>query len=123
MLASTQDYQAQLFNTGDDSLLGNMERIADAILAHYPDHVESLTNRSIALMLRASYDAALASLLHAQQLAPKDPVVLSNAAHLYFLQGDTAHAIAYYELMIEHGDEEAKGFARARIKALGHSDE
>lgn len=77
MLSSIQDYQLQLYNTENDSLLDNMKRIAEAVLKYYPDLVESLSNLSIVFMLQKQYDKALESLLKAEKINPKDYIVLS----------------------------------------------
>jgi tetratricopeptide (TPR) repeat protein len=118
MLTSIQDYQLQLYNTGDDSLLDNMKRIADAVLKYYPDHVESLTNLSIIYLIKKEYDKALDVLLKAEKLAPKDYIVLNNIAYAYKLKGDKKKAIRYYELTAKYGDEKAKEYAKEQIEEL-----
>jgi len=118
MLHSIQGYQVQLFNTEDDDLLDNMRRIAEVILKHYPDHIESLSNLSIVFMLQKQYDKALESLLKAEKLNPTDYIILSNIAHAYKLKGDTENAIKYYELTVKYGDEQAKNFAKKQIEEL-----
>jgi tetratricopeptide (TPR) repeat protein len=118
LLSSIQDYQVQLYNTENDSLLDNMKRIAETVLKYYPDHIESLSNLSIVYMLKKQYDKALESLLKAEKLNPKDYIVLSNIAQAYILKSDTKNAIKYYELTIKHGDEQAKKYAKEQIKEL-----
>lgn len=118
MLNSIQDYQIQLYETENDSLLDNMKRIAETVLKYYPDHIESLSNLSIVYMLQEKYDEALESLLKAEKLNPKDYIVLSNIAHAYKLKGDTKNAIKYYELTIKHGDKQIKQYAKEQIKEL-----
>lgn len=118
MLSSIQDYQLQLYNTENDDLLDNMKRIAEAVLKHYPDHIESLSNLSIVFMLQKEYDKALEYLLKAEKLNPKDYIVLSNIAQAYKLKGDTKNAIKYYELTIKYGDEQAKNYAKGQIDEL-----
>lgn len=118
MLSSIQDYQVQLYNTENDDLLDNMKRIAEAVLKHYPDHIESLSNLSIVFMLQKQYDKALEPLLKAEKLNPKDYIVLSNIAQAYKLKGETKNAIKYYELTIKYGDEQAKNYAKGQIDEL-----
>ncbi|HOV98375.1 MAG TPA: tetratricopeptide repeat protein [Bacteroidota bacterium] len=118
MLSSIQDYQVQLYNTGNDSLLNNMKRIAEAILKYYPDHIESLSNLSVVYMIQSQYDKALELLLKAHELNPKDYIVLNNIAQAYRLKGDDKNAIKYYQLTIEYGDERAKEQAQKRIEEL-----
>lgn len=118
MLSAIQEYQLQLYNTENDSLLDNMQRIAATVLKYYPDHVESLSNTAIVYLLRKQYDQALVPLLKAEQLDPKDYIVLSNIAQAYKLKGDKKNAIKYYELTLQYGDEEAKQYAKGQIAEL-----
>jgi tetratricopeptide (TPR) repeat protein len=118
LLSSIQNYQIQLYNTGNDDLLDNMKRIAETVLKYYPDHIESLSNLSIVFLLQKQYDKALEPLLKAEKLNPKDYIVLSNIAQAYKLKGDTKNAIKYYELTLKHGDEQAKKYAQGQIDEL-----
>ena len=51
-LASLQGYQNDLYNMQDDSLLTNMQDIAQAVLKYYPNDVESLSNISIGYIVK-----------------------------------------------------------------------
>lgn len=117
-LSSMQDYQLQLYNTNDDSLLNNMAEIAKTILYYYPEHIESMSNLSICYLLLGKVDQGLEVLLHAEQVDPQDDIVLSNIAHAYVLKGDKKMAIEYYEKTIKYGDSETQAFAKAKIKEL-----
>jgi tetratricopeptide (TPR) repeat protein len=118
MLSTIQSYQIQLYNTENDDLLGNMKRIAEAVLKIYPDHIESLSNISIVFILQKQFDKALEQLFKAEKLNPIDYIVLSNIAQAYKLKGDTENSIKYYELVIKHGDEQAKRFGQEQIDEL-----
>jgi tetratricopeptide (TPR) repeat protein len=118
MLSSIQGYQLQLYNTENDDLLDNMKRIAETVLKYYPDHIESLSNLSIVFMLQKQFDKALEPLLKAEKLNPKDYIVLSNIAQAYKLKGDTENTLKYYELTLQHGDEQAKKYAQGQIDEL-----
>lgn len=117
-LSALQDYQVQLYETEKDELLGNMGRIAEAVLKYYPDHIESLSNLSVVYMLQKQYDKGLTPLLKAEKLNPKDYIVLSNIAQAYKLKGDKKNAIKYYELTIKYGDEQAIEYAQGQIEQL-----
>lgn len=116
MLSSIQDYVLTLYNTGDDALLNNMLEIATAVLKHYPDHVESLSNASIVHMIQDEPKKAVELLLRAEKLAPKDTVVLGNIAQAYVMGGDKVNALKYYELVIAYGNEDSKAFAKDQIE-------
>ncbi len=118
MLGSIQNYQLQLYNTGNDDLLKYMKEIAEAVLKHYPDHVESLSNLSIVYSLWKNYDKALEYLLKAEKLAPHDYIVLNNIAQAYGFKGYNKKAIQYYELAAKYGDDEMKEFAKGKIAEL-----
>lgn len=118
MLSSIQGYQMQLYNTGNDDLLPNMKRIAEAVLNHYPDHVESLSNLSIVYVLQGEYDKAFEPLLKAEKLAPTDYIVLGNIAQTYKRKGDVKNAIKYYELTLKYGNPQTKKYAQEQIDEL-----
>ena len=117
-LSSIQDYQVQLYNTGNDSLLLNMRKIATTILDYYPEHIESLSNLSITYLLLGEFDKGIEPLLRAEKINPEDYIVLSNIAHGYKLKGDNDKAIEYYEKTTKFGNEQAKEFAKQQIKEL-----
>ncbi|MEP5254560.1 MAG: tetratricopeptide repeat protein [Winogradskyella arenosi] len=117
-LLDIQDYQYQLYNTGNDDLFINMREIANEVLKYYPNHVESLSNLSVTYLLTGEYDKGIAPLLKAEKLNPKDYIVLGNIAQGYKLKGDKQKAIAYYKKMVQFGDENTKAFASQQITAL-----
>jgi len=117
-LSAMHDYQVQLYNTGDDDLLLYMRKIAQSILVHYPEHIESLSNVSITYMLLEEYDKAIAALIKAEEVNPKDYIVLSNLAQAYLQSGDKAKALEYFEKTVMHGDDYAKEFAKRNIEDL-----
>lgn len=118
MLGTIQTYLKQLYDTEDDNLLENMKQIGEATLKYYPNNIEILSTTSVANMLTKNYDKAIDYLKHAEQLNPKDYIVLSNIAQGYKLKGDIENAIRYYELTEKYGDEQAKQQARKNIKEL-----
>ncbi|WP_162428316.1 tetratricopeptide repeat protein [Pontibacter pudoricolor] len=119
LLSSLQNYQLQLYNTGDDELLKNMRTIATEILKLYPDHIESLSNLSITYLLTGEYDKGIAPLLQAEKLNPKDAIVLANIAQGYRLKGDKKNAIEYYEKVIRFADDaEMISVAKRHIEKL-----
>jgi tetratricopeptide (TPR) repeat protein len=117
-LSSLQDYQVQLYNTGDDKLLVNMRNIASEVLKIYPNHIESLSNLALTYLITGDYDKALDPLLKAEELNPKDYIVLSNIAQGYKLKGNKEKAIEYYKKTLKYGNEEAKEYAKQQINEL-----
>lgn len=118
MLEAIQDYQSQLFKTEDDDLLENMEKIALAVLRHYPNHIESMSNLSVVYLTTGDFDKALEIMHNAIKIAPNDYIVFSNMAYAYRMKGDITNAIKYYELTLEYGDERFRNFARNQIEIL-----
>lgn len=117
-LGSLQDYQLQLYNTEDDKLLTNMRDIANAVLEIYPTHIESLSNLSITYMISKNYAKAIEVLLRAENINPKDGIVLMNLAHGYKMNGDKDKSIQYYMKAIEFVDAESKEYAKKQISEL-----
>lgn len=117
-LGSLQDYQAQLYNTMDDKLLVHMQEISETVLEYYPNHVESLSNLSIAYLVEKKYDKALEPLLKAEKINPDDFIVLNNIAYAYKESGKKEEAIFYYKKIMRCGDKQAKTQAENEIKRL-----
>ncbi|MCF2874320.1 MULTISPECIES: tetratricopeptide repeat protein [unclassified Tenacibaculum] len=117
-LLDIQNYQLQLYNTGEVELLNNMREIAEEILKHYPNHIQSLSNLSITYLLTDQYDKAIEVLLKAEKIDPKDHIVLANIAQGYKLKGNKNKAIEYYKKTIEFGDQNAKEYAKQQIIEL-----
>lgn len=117
MLGAVQDYVVQLYEVSDEQA-GNIQKMSEAVLKCYPDHVESLSNLAISHMLRKDFDGALVPLLKAEKISPKDFIVLSNIAWCYYQENDKKNAIKYYELTSKYGDEAAKQFAGEKLKEL-----
>jgi tetratricopeptide (TPR) repeat protein len=117
-LTSIQDYQIQLYNTGNDSLLKYMRAIANEILNLYPDDIMSLSNLSITYTLTGEYETAIDYLLKAEKLDPQDYIVLANLAYAYKLNGDKEKAIEYYEKTIQVADEDTIEYAKQQIEEL-----
>ncbi len=92
--------------------------MANAILKHYPNHIESLSNLSITYLLTGEYDKGIEPLLKAEKLNPQDYIVLSNIAQGYKLKGDKEKAIEYYQKTMEFGNEQAKTYAKEQIEEL-----
>ena len=117
-LSSLQDYQMQLYNTKDGNFLQNMQDIANAVLEHYPNHIESLSNLSITYLWTNKYNMALGILLKAEKLNPKDFIILTNIAYAYKEMGEKEKAIAYYNKVLKHGDINTKKIAEEEIIKL-----
>ena len=118
MLSTIYEYQTQLYNTEEDSLLENMKKIGDATIKLYPKKVEILSITAVAHLLTKSYDPAIVYLKEAEKINPRDYIVLNNIAQAYKMKGDKENAIKYYELTEKYGDDQAKQQARKYIKEL-----
>jgi len=118
LLGTIQQYLKELYDTEDDSLLNNMIQISETTLRYYKSNIEILSVISVALLLTKDYDKAIGYLKQAEQINPKDFIVLNNIAQGYKLKGDKDNAIKYYELTAKYGDEQAKQQADQMIKEL-----
>lgn len=117
-LSSIQDYNNQIYQTNDDSLLKYMKQINEEVLKYYPNRVENLSNLSIVSLISKNYDEALVYLLKAEELSPEDFIVLNNIAYAYKLKNDKENAIKYYKLVKKYGDEEARNHAEQELQKL-----
>lgn len=117
-LSALQDYQRQLYDTENDDLLVNMRNIANEILSHYPNHIESLSNLSITYLLEKEYDKAIEALLKAERIDPEDYIVLANIAQGYKLKGDIKKSIEYYKKTARFSQGQTKEYAKQQIEIL-----
>jgi tetratricopeptide (TPR) repeat protein len=118
LLGSLQDYITTIYNTEDDNLLPLMRQISETVIRYYPEHVESLSNIALTYLITGDFAKALPFLLKAEQIAPKDVIVLNNIAEAYKRQKDTANAKAYYEKVIKYGNKEEVLDAKKKLKSL-----
>jgi len=117
-LTSMQDYITTIYNTENDSLLPFMRQISMEVLKFYPQHVESLSNVALTYIIMHDYDKGLEYLLKAEDINPKDVIVLNNIAAAYKKKGDKPKAKEYYGKIIKYGNKEEAGDAKQRIKKL-----
>lgn len=113
-----QDYQNQLYQTGNDSLLFNMREIAFKVLEHKPNDIPNLSNASITFMLMDENEKALEYLFKAEKIMPKDQVIIGNIAAAYKKLDNKKKAIKYYEKLIKIGDESTVQFAEEALLEL-----
>jgi tetratricopeptide (TPR) repeat protein len=118
ILGAAQDYCVTLYETNNDALLDNMRSISETVLQYYPDHVPSLSNIAITYTLQGNHNKALETLLKAEKIAPTDYIILNNIANIYRTQNDKPNAIRYYELVLKHGNDDAKEVATRELKKL-----
>ncbi|MCT4560531.1 MAG: tetratricopeptide repeat protein [Crocinitomicaceae bacterium] len=117
-LKGIDQFQAHLFESGDDALLSHMRVIADEVLAHYPDHMQSYNDLGIAYILTEEYDKALEVMLMAENKEPENPTIMGNIAYIYKLKGDYNSAIRYYEMVRLFADSDQGQFANEQILLL-----
>ena len=117
-LSSIQGYQNTLYDANDNALLTNMRTISEAVLKHYPKHMESLSNIAITHLIQEEYPEAIKHLKKAVKIAPKDVIILNNLALCYQRQGNKKSAIKYYKKMIKYADESTIQYAEQKIKEL-----
>ena len=117
MLSTIQAYIVQLYNIGNGQM-GNMQKLALAVLKYFPDNVECLSDISITYMAGKEYEKAIAALSRAEKIAPQDYIVLNNIAYCYEQQGDKPNAIKYYGLVKKYGDDIAKSDADKKLLEL-----
>lgn len=117
-LSALQDYQLQIYNTGQDALIPYMQQIAQEILKYYPDNIENMSNMAIGYLISGEYNKALEYLLRAEKVNPKDCVVLFNIAYAYREKNDKAKAIEYYNKVLKYGDEQQQSQAKDEIEKL-----
>jgi tetratricopeptide (TPR) repeat protein len=118
LLETVQSYLKDIYDTGNDDLLPGIVQAGETVLKYYKNRIEILSTTAVALMLIKNYDKAIDYLKQAEQLNPKDFIVLNNIARGYELKGDKENAIKYYKLTEKYGDKEAKEQAKKHLREL-----
>lgn len=117
-LETVYDYQRELYETENDSLLSKIGLIGEEAIKHYPGNVQILSITAVSNLLLKNYEKAIEYLKKAEAINPKDFIVLNNLAQAYKMTGDKTTSIKYYELVVKYGDERARREAREKIKQL-----
>lgn len=116
---NVQAYVYRLFSADDDDLLPLMARIAETVLTHRPDHVESLSTLASVHIMQNRLEEGVALLLKAERLAPEDAIVLGNIAEAYARLGEKKKALTYFRRVEKVGGPQLQDHARRRIAELG----
>ena len=118
MLGTIQNYQNQIYNAGNDSLLKNMGSIAREVIKFYPDNIENLSNLAVVYLIQNNNKDALELLLRAEKINPQDCIVLNNIAQTYFRLGDKSNSIKYLNLVLKYGNADEKQSAKEKIDKI-----
>jgi tetratricopeptide (TPR) repeat protein len=113
---AVQGYIGTLYERDDQ--IPNMRRVAEGVLAFYPNNIPNLSNAAISYIMTEDYDSALGYLQKAEALDPKDCIVLNNIAETYSKKNDIAKSIEYFNKMITWGGEEDRLYAQQKIEEL-----
>lgn len=113
---AVQGYIGTLYERDDQ--IPNMRRVAEGVLAFYPNNIPNLSNAAISYIMTEDYDRALGYLQKAETLDPKDCIVLNNIAETYSKKNDIAKSIEYFNKMITWGGEEDRLYAQQKIEEL-----
>ena len=118
LLSTIQAYISDMFNTGDDDLLENVQRIFTEVLKYYPQRIESLCNLGSIHLINKEAQEGLKVLFKVNKLSPKAHIILFNIARRYVLKGDKKEAIKYYKEAIKHGEQRTRTQAEKQIREL-----
>jgi tetratricopeptide (TPR) repeat protein len=112
------NFQNELFKENNPACDSYVVRIAEEMLKHYPNHVQSLLNLSTMNVRQKKYDESLEFLLKAEKAEPKNAIVLYNLAYVYNLKDNIPQAKKYYELSIANAKEEEAKLKESAQKLL-----
>lgn len=113
-----QGFQSEIYDTGDHTLIPYMQDIARTVLKYHPNNVENLTNLAIGYLVLKDYDSALKYLLKAENIRPRDCIVLMDIAYAYTEKNDKAKAMEYYYKVEKYGNEKQRKQAKVDIENL-----
>ena len=116
MLTETfHGYFSELYNEKLDSV---EMVLVDDVLAHYPENVYFLNNKSVLLSVNGKDKEALVILEKIHVIDPSDEIVISNIAFINMKFGNKKEAKKYYEKLLGSKNEELKSVAEEALKDL-----
>jgi tetratricopeptide (TPR) repeat protein len=121
LYGAVQEFQELLFAADDEKLYPDIIRISEEMLKHYPKHLQSWLNISMVYVTGKNYDKSLETLLKAEKIDSKDPVLLYNIASVYKLKGEKEQAGKYFELTTRHTtakEADLKAAAQKQLNSL-----
>jgi tetratricopeptide (TPR) repeat protein len=121
LYGAVQEFQELLFAEEDEKLHEDILQISEEMLRYYPEHLQSRLNQSTIHVIRKEYDKSLETLLKAEKIDSKDPVLLYNIASVYKLKGEKEQAGKYFELTTRHTtakEADLKAAAQKQLNSL-----
>ena len=96
------EFQGLLYKEKNTALYNNMLKISEAMLKHYPKHVQSMLDISTVYVRQNKYNESIEILSKAVKIEPKNTILNYNLAYVYELKGDKANAKKYFEFVVSN---------------------
>ena len=94
------EFQGELYKQKNEALYKNMLQISEAMLKHYPKHVQSMLDMSTIYVKQNNLDKSIEILLKASEIEPINAILHYNLARVYGMKGDKAKAKRHYGLVV-----------------------
>ena len=117
-LGAISDFQDILYNENRASLYANMIKISEAMLKHYPNHIQSMIDISTIYVKQEKYKESINILTKANVEAPENAIVDYNLAFVYNLMGDKVNAKKFYELVLVNAKEKEQSLKEGALRHL-----
>lgn len=118
-LSTIFEYQKELYQTNDDSLLKFIIAIGEKTLFYYPTEIPIISITAISYQLSNQKEMALELLKKAEKTNPSDAIVLNNIGNIYAELNKKKEAIDYYKRAIKFtSNEEMKKEIQERVNLL-----
>jgi len=118
LLNSADDYYGFWFSVKTDASLEAAYKSALEQIKLFPNHNYAYNNMGTYYAIKKQYLEAITYYCKAENLEPKDTIVLSNIARCYEEIKDTEKAIVYYNKLKKYGNKNEIDYANKKLKKL-----
>jgi tetratricopeptide (TPR) repeat protein len=118
MIENLQSYLVSLIEKGDETSMELLYSISGKMIELYPDNIYGYNNMAYYYHCKNQLPEAHKYFLLAEKVDPKDIIVLANLAKISLDENNIPDAEAYYNKIIEYGNEDDKKWAEDKIKQL-----
>lgn len=118
MMKNIQSRLRTIFELESEEAHNYIKEVSLEMIRIYPNHIYGYNNLGSISCFQKRFDDALNYYKRAEEIDPRDMIVLNNIAQLYRELNDKENAILYYEKMIQCGGERDKAYAEKQIEEL-----
>ena len=112
------EFQGLLYKEKNTALYSNMLKISEAMIRHYPQHVQSMLDISTVYVRQNKYNESIDILQKAIKIEPQNTILNYNLAYVYEMKGEKANAKKYFEVVVANATEKENQLKEAAERHL-----